>query len=118
MSPPPIDPATTGGFGGRAALLLILAAGACGQRPEAPELAFGAAVRVQAKSLDPGWHRGSVGTMGDCTVVMIHEPPDRPVRLYPIDFDDVTQVEVGDSAGTRWTGMPVEPLRAKHGGCF
>lgn len=108
----------TSGTGPVQALLPMLIACACGGPDEAPDPAFGAAVRIQAKSLGPGWHRGSVGTVGDCVVVMLPEPPDAPVRLYPIDFTDVTRVELGDSAGTRWTPVPIAPLRTRHGGCL
>lgn len=74
-------------------------------------------MRIVSERLGPGWHRGSIGTVGDCVVVMIPEPPVEPVRLHTIDFTHVTQVEMGDSAGQRWTPVPVEPLRTKHGGC-
>lgn len=95
--------------------LLALAAGACGGEPA---LAFGARVRIQSQSLGPGWHVGSVGSVGDCVVVMIPEPPVDPVRLYPIDFTDVTEVEVSDSTEQRWTRVSIEPLRSQHGGCL
>lgn len=95
--------------------LLALAAGACGGEPG---LAFDTRVRIQSESLGPGWHLGSIGMVGDCVVVMIPEPPVDPVRLYPIDFTDVAEVEMGDSAGARWTPVPIEPLRTKHGGCL
>ena len=73
------------------------------------DVSVGARVRIQSQSLGPGWHLGSVGTVGDCVVVIIPEPPANPVRLHPIDFTDVTEVEMGDSAAARWTPVPVEP---------
>jgi hypothetical protein len=100
------------------AALAVLLASACAGQAEAPELPFGAEVRIVSQRLGPGWHHGSIGMVGDCVVVMIPEPPVDPVRLYPIDFIDVTEVEMGDSAAARWTPVPVEPLRAKHGGCL
>lgn len=101
-----------------AAALAVLLASACAGKEEPPALTFGARVRIQSQSLGPGWHRGSVGTVGDCMVVMIGEPPVNPVRLKPIDFADVADVEVSDSTEQRWTPVPIEPLRAKHGGCL
>ncbi len=100
------------------AALAVLLASACAGKDEPPAPAFGARVRIQSQSLGPGWHRGSVGTVGDCMVVMIPEPPVDPVRLTPVDFADVTEVEVSDSTEQRWTRVPVEPLRSRHGGCL
>lgn len=100
------------------AALAVLLANACAGEAEAPELPFGAKVRIVAERLGPGWHHGSMGMVGDCVVVMIPEPPVRPVRLYPVDFTEIAEVELGDSAAARWTRVAIEPLRAKHGGCL
>jgi len=85
---------------------------------EEPGLRFGSRVRVMADSLGPGWHRGSVGTIDDCVVVMIGKPPDAPVRLYPMDVADLTRIEVSDSSGGRWTPLSAEKLRERHPRCL
>jgi hypothetical protein len=100
------------------AALAVLLASACAGQAEAPDLPFGAQVRIVSQRLGPGWHRGSMGMVGDCVVVMIPEPPVEPVRLHTIDFTDITEVEMGDSSAARWTPVRVESLRAKHGGCL
>lgn len=103
-------------------------------RPDAPLVAPGARVRVVAERLGPGWHAGLVGTVGDCVVVMVGEPPDAPVRVYPVEFADVAELRVSsrydgagdpprrwspgaDTTGERWTQVDAAALRARYGEC-
>ena len=99
-------------------LLLLLLAAACAGRADSPELGFGTPVRIQAQSLGPGLHEGSIGTVGDCVVVMIPEPPDEPVRLKTIDFARISRLEVGDTTGQRWTRVPSKALRRQPRDCL
>lgn len=103
----------------RAVTAAVLAALACGcGEPEPPELGYGAEVRVQAPSVGRGWLQGVVGTVGDCTVVMIGEPPEQPRRIYPVDFASVDAIEARDSTRGGWTPIPVEALRERHPPCL
>jgi hypothetical protein len=101
-----------------AALPLLLALAACRGGAEAPELAYGTPVRVQAPSLVPGWHTASIGTVEACTAVMVGEPPDVPTRLLPIEIADLTAIEARDTVSGGWTPLPVEPLRKAHPRCL
>ncbi len=101
----------------RIALLLLLAA-SCAPRADSPELAFGTPVRVVAQSLGPGLHEGSIGSVGDCVVVMIPEPPDAPIRLKTLDFARISQLEVGDTTGRRWTRISSRALRSQPRDCL
>lgn len=120
-------------------ITVLLAASGCSghsdpPRPDAPRVAPGARVQVVAERLGPGWRAGLVGTVGDCVVVMVGEPPEAPVRVYPVEFADVAELRVSsrydgagdpprrwspgaDTTGERWTQVDVSALRTRYGAC-
>lgn len=117
----------------RAGLAAVVVLAGCG-RADAPPVGPDARVRIVADRLGPGWHGGLVGSVGDCAVVMIGDPPAAPVRLYPVQFSEIRELRVSDrydgagdpprgwtpgadTTGERWTSVPVEALRARYGDC-
>lgn len=123
----------------RCIIITLALLSSCGPEPVS-DLAYAARVRVQARQLGTGWHTGSIGTIrgGECKVVMIGEPPDRPVRFTVVGFADVddllasdrydglpgpdgkpqTLAPGADTTGEGWRKVDLEALRQKHGGCL
>lgn len=116
----------------RPIVAVMLTTTACGN--PTPEVGPDARVRIVTDQLGPGWHGGLVGSVGECAVVMIGDPPDAPVRLYPIQFSDIRGLRVSDrydgagdpprgwapgadTTGERWTEVPVQALRDRYGDC-
>lgn len=114
--------------------LAVIAIAACGRTDAAPEVGRDARVRIVAERLGPGWHGGHVGSVGECVVVMIGDPPNEPVRLYPVEFSEIRELRVSDrydgagtprrgwtpgadTVGERWLNVPVQALRDRYGGC-
>jgi hypothetical protein len=122
---------------------VFLAAGlsvsACARRADAPPadapgVGPGARVQVVAERLGPGWHGGLVGSVGECVVVMVGEPPEAPVRLYPVEFAEISRLRVSDrydgdgdpprrwtpgadTSGERWTQVSLQALVGRYGDC-
>jgi hypothetical protein len=98
------------------AVVTLVAAGACkgrggGEPP--PLLSQGDTVQIAATHLGPGWHAGTVGTIGDCTALLVPTPPPPapPVRFTAVPLDSVTALRKGPDL------LPIDALRRAYGNC-
>lgn len=119
------------------AALLLATAPACGGSAPAPALQPAARVRVVADGLPPGWHAAETGTVGDCLMLMVPQPPENPTRLIPVSLEQVADLRVSslfdgragpqgapraytagaDTTGEEWLRVDLEALRRAHGDC-
>ena len=94
--------------------ILAAALAACaGGETQPTTFAQGDSVEIQAAYLGTGWHRGTVGQVGDCTTLFVPSPPPpaQATRFNVVPFDSITAVRKGGQA------LSVDALRQAHGGC-
>lgn len=84
----------------------------------APAIEYGTRVQVVSPRLGTAWHTGVVGRVGACLAVMIPDG-ENPTHFTVVRFDEATRLRVaeGRASATRWTEVPVAPLRERHAGC-
>lgn len=105
---------------------------------EAPRLRSSDTVQLMAPTLGPGWHTGTVGTVGNCLVLLIPSPPppEAPQRFEVIFPSAATRLRVsaagakpsdgreqirGAAAGaasqSNWMEISTSELRERYGNC-
>lgn len=104
---------------------------ACGRAAEADaELPSGARVQFESDGTR-GWTTGLVGTVGECTAIMVPGSWEAADRFDVVRIDDVRALRIStrydgaprvapmppDTAGEEWRALPLEAVRDRYADC-
>lgn len=119
------------------AALVLAAVSVCTPAPE-PEIVLepGARVHFQAGGGAARWDHGIVGSVGECTAVLVPFSWDSMVGFTIVRIDSVQAIRVStrydgtavgderrrapfppDTAGETWRELPAAAVRARYGSC-